>query len=215
MRRPNFGTIAAVDPAQREELELEIAANCAAGEFSAATTVAIKGYGPEILGYLFAATRREQDTADIFSEYCENVWRGIPAFRGESSFRTWSYRLAYHALARIARSGARRGKREVAMAEIPEVEALIDHVRTRTLPHMRTEVKQEVARLRESLDEDDRTLLILRVDRGLAWEEIATIVDSDALDAESCKRISATLRKRFGRIKVKLRELSKGLVFDD
>jgi RNA polymerase sigma-70 factor (ECF subfamily) len=204
-----------VDPAQREELEREIAAHCAAGEYAAATTIAIKGYGPEILGYLFAATKREQDTADIFSEYCENVWRGIPAFRGESTFRTWSYRLAYHALARVARTGSRRGKREVAMADIPEVEAMIDHVRTRTLPHMRTEVKQEVARLRESLDEDDRTLLILRVDRGLAWDEIAAIVDPEVADAEGLKRMSATLRKRFGRIKVKLRELSKGLVFDD
>jgi RNA polymerase sigma-70 factor (ECF subfamily) len=204
-----------VDPTQREELEREIAAQCAAGDFSAATTVAIKGYGPEILGYLFAATKREQDTADIFSEYCENVWRGLPAFRGESSFRTWSYRLAYHALARVARTGSRRGKREIAMAEIPEIEALIDHVRTRTLPHMRTEVKQEVARLRESLDDVDRTLLILRVDRGLAWDEIATIVDPEVADAEGVKRMSATLRKRFGRIKVKLRELSKGLVFDE
>lgn len=204
-----------MDAAQREELEREIAALCKAGDFAAATTTAIKGYGPEILGYLYAATKREQDTADIFSEYCENVWRGIPSFRGESSFRTWSYRIAYHALARLARTGSRRGKREVAMSEIPEVEAIIDHVRTRTLPHMRTEVKEEVARLRESLDEDDRTLLILRVDRALAWDEIVAIVEPDATDAESLKRASATLRKRFGRIKVKLRELSKGLAFDD
>ncbi len=196
----------------REQLEREIAACCAVSEYATATTIAIKGYGPEILGYLMAATRREQDAAEIFSDYCENLWRGLPGFRGESSFRTWSYRVAYHALARAARTGARRNRRVVAMAELPEVEALIDHVRTQTLPHLRTEVKQEVLRLRDQLEEEDRTLLILRVDRRLAWDEIANIIDPELPTPESAKRLSAALRKRFERLKIRLRELSKGLI---
>ncbi len=203
-----------MDASERAELEAVIAAHCAASEYGAAATAAIKGYGPEILGYLLAATHREQETAEIFSEFCENLWRGLPGFRGEASFRTWSYRLAYHALARAARDGIRKRRRTVAMAEVPEVEAIIDHVRTRTLPHMRTEIKAEVMRLREQLPEDDRTLLILRVDRRLEWDEIASIVEPELPDAADVRRLSATLRKRFERVKLKLRELAKDVPLD-
>lgn len=201
-----------MEHAEREQLEREIAAYCAESQYAAATTIAIKGYGPEILGYLMAATGREQDAADIFSDYCEKLWRALPGFRGESSFRTWSYRVAHNALAQAARTGARRGRRVVAMAELPEVEALIDHVRTQTLPYLRTQVKEEVTRLRDQLEDEDRTLLILRIDRRLPWDEIAHIIEPELPTPESVKRLSASLRKRFQRLKLQLRELTKGLI---
>jgi RNA polymerase sigma-70 factor (ECF subfamily) len=199
----------------REELELLIAARHAEGDFTAAAVAAIKGYGPEILGFLFVATGQQQDSTDIFSDYCEDLWRGLPAFRGESTFRTWSYRLAYHALARARRQSAKKRRRMVALSDVPEVAALVDRVRTRTRPHLRTEVKAAVARLRERLEEDDRTLLVLRVDRRLAWDEIARIIDPDAPSEASTKRLSASLRKRFERVKARLRELAKELGVDD
>jgi RNA polymerase sigma-70 factor, ECF subfamily len=204
-----------VDAAEREELERVIAAHCSAREYDAAATAAIKGYGPEILGYLFAATHRESESAEVFSDFCEDLWRGLPGFRGESSFRTWAYHVAYHALARVARKGARQRQRVVALAELPEIEAIVEHVRTQTLPHLRTELKDEVRRLREQLDDEDRNLLILRIDRRLGWDEIAVIVQPDAPTPESIKRLSATLRKRFERVKLRLRELAKDLVLDE
>ncbi len=200
---------------QRDELERVIAERQAAGDLAAAATVAIKGYGPEILGFLFVSTGRQQETAEIFSDYCEDLWRGLPAFRGESSFRTWSYRLAYHALARARRSDARKRKRVTALTELPEIAGVVDHVRTRTLPHLRTEVKTAVARLRERLSEEDRTLLVLRIDRRLPWDEIAGIVDPDSPSPESSKRLAAALRQRFERIKARLRELAVELGLQD
>jgi RNA polymerase sigma-70 factor (ECF subfamily) len=203
-----------VDSAAREELERVIAAYHAAGDYGAAATAAVKGYGPELLGYLFGATHREQDSAEIFSEFCEDMWRGIAGFRGESSFRTWSYRVAYRALARSRRTGIRARKR-VVLIDAPELAAIADHVRTRTLPHLRTEIKNEVMRLREQLPEDDRALLILRIDRRLSWDEIAAIMEPEAPTAASVKRASATLRKRFERVKARLRELAKDLVLPE
>lgn len=201
-----------MDAEARAELERVIATHCAAREHEAAATAAIKGYGPEILGYLSAATRREHETAEIFSDFCEDLWRGLPAFRGDASFRTWAYRIAYHALARAGRTGAKRRERTVALGEVPEIEALVEHVRTRTLPHLRTDIKQEVLKLREQLDEDERTLLILRIDRRLEWEDIARIVQPEVESPTEVKRTSATLRKRFERIKERLRALSKDLL---
>ncbi len=201
-----------MDVQERAELERVIAAHCSAREFEAAATAAIKGYGPEILGYLAAATRREHEAAEVFSDFCEDLWRGLATFRGDASFRTWAYRIAYHALARAGRTGAKRRERTVALADVPEIDALVDHVRTRTLPHLRTDIKKEVLELRAQLDEDERTLLILRIDRRLEWDEIARIVDPDIDSPDAVKRASATLRKRFERIKLRLRELSKDLL---
>lgn len=199
----------------RAELEQLIAARHAEQDFAAAAVAAIKGYGPEILGFLFVATGRRQDSQDIFSDYCEDLWRGLASFRGESTFRTWSYRLAYHALARARRATARKRGRVVALSDAPEVAAIVDQVRTRTRPHLRTEVKAAVAELRERLGEDDRTLLVLRVDRRLSWDEIARIIDPDAPNPQSTKRLSASLRKRFERVKARLRELAKELGVDE
>ncbi|MBC8067443.1 MAG: sigma-70 family RNA polymerase sigma factor, partial [Deltaproteobacteria bacterium] len=112
--RRGLGDHDRVDADQRAALEQTIVAHCEARDHARAATVAIEGYGPEILGYLLAATHREQETAEIFSDFCEDLWRGLPGFRGESSFRTWAYRLAYHALARAGRTGARRRERVVA-----------------------------------------------------------------------------------------------------
>jgi RNA polymerase sigma-70 factor (ECF subfamily) len=196
-----------MDTESRTRLEEEIRAQCDAGQHGVAATAAIKGYGPEILGYLVATARTETDAADAFSMFCEDVWRGLPRFRFASSLRTWAYTLARHALYRLVRDPERR-RAKVSPSEAPELAQLAENVRTSTLMHLRTEIKDKVAALREQLDEEDRTILILRVDRKLAWQDIARVLaDEDITDADATKR-SAALRKRFERIKERLRKLA-------
>jgi len=86
----------------------------------------------------------------------------------------------------------------VPLSSAPEVAALAAAARTTTVPWQRTEVKDEVSRLRESLPVDDQTLLILRIDRKMSWREIAHILGETQEPA---------LRKRFERIKERLRAL--------
>ena len=70
--------------------------------------------------------------------------------------------------------------------------------------------------LREQLEPDDQMLLVLRVDRGMEFRDIAVaLAEADApLDAETLEREAARLRKRFERVKERLRELarSEGLI---
>ena len=87
------------------------------------------------------------------------------------------------------------------------VREMAHRVRTTTLPHQRTAVKNEITRLRESLPEDDRVLLVLRLDRQLPWEEIAGVMLGEESPARAVlTRESARLRKRFQLLKDKLRE---------
>ncbi|MBL4686263.1 MAG: sigma-70 family RNA polymerase sigma factor [Nannocystaceae bacterium] len=200
-----------MDAEPREALELEIREACDDARLREAATHAIKGYGPEILGYLAAMTRSESDAAEVFSTFCEDLWRGLPGFRWASSFRTWSYALARHALSRYGRDPSRRPARNLALSEADEVFELAERVRSTTMVHLRTAVKNEFAVLREKLEPDDRTLLVLRVDRRMAWSEIARVMweEDGEPDSDGLKRNAAALRKRFERAKERLRRLAK------
>ena len=91
----------------------------------------------------------------------------------------------------------RRGELERAAAEI----------RSATLTYLRTQVKDELALLREQLSPDDQAILILRVDRKLAWLDVArALAGEDDLPDDELVRSSARLRKRFGRIKAELKQ---------
>ena len=191
----------------RARLERAIAEHRAHGDLQQAATVAVEGYGPEILGYLHALTRDPTEAADVFSVFCEDLWRGLPDFRGEASFRTWAYVLARNAFIRGRRTPHRRHSL-VPLSACPPLSGAVERVRTRTALHLQTEVKAEVARLRDQLSEAERDLLVLRVDRGLSWQEIARVMSESADPSPAeLRREAARLRKRYERCKDRLRKL--------
>ena len=92
------------------------------------------------------------------------------------------------------------------LSDVPSVLAVVEAVRTTTALHLRTEIKDAFAKLRDALEPEDHMLLGLRVDRRMAWNEIARVLgsDPDAVDKDA-----AALRKRFERLKKRLRELAR------
>jgi len=64
------------------------------------------------------------------------------------------------------------------------------------------------ADIRSQLDEDDQVILVLRVDRSMGWRDIARVIAEGDTDAD-VDRVAATLRKRFERIKTRIRELTQ------
>jgi RNA polymerase sigma-70 factor (ECF subfamily) len=184
-----------------QELEQAIATHLATGEHREAATVALKGLGPQILGYIHANLRDEDTTYDVFGQFSEELWKSIGTFRGESSFKTWAYKLVMHAIGRHRRDPYRRRGQAI---ETAEVSAIAMDLRSKTPPFKRTEIKDKIAQLRESMEPADQTLLFLRIDQGLSWNEVADIVsaEGEAVDA-------ATLRKRFERAKQRLRKLAE------
>jgi RNA polymerase sigma-70 factor (ECF subfamily) len=192
-----------------------IRALCEAGDFDGAATAAIKGYGPEILGFLVALHRSEQDASDVFSIVTENLWKGLPAFSWTSSLRTWAYTIARNASYRFSKGVRRDAKARVALDDDSNVGAIAAKVRTETLTYLRTAQKDKFTALRETLPPEDQMLLILRVDRKLPWQELARILaEGEEIDVE---KEAARLRKRFQLVKEKLLEMGKkaGLVKND
>jgi RNA polymerase sigma-70 factor, ECF subfamily len=166
-------------------------------DLAGAARVAIEEYGPGILGYLVALLRNEDDGREAFGQFCEDLWRGLPGFRGKAAFRTWAYALAYHAANRFARQPYRRRMRRIVTSEISKV---ADRMPTSTVPRLRS----IAARLRERLDPDDQTLLILRVDREMSWDDVAHVLSMGGRSVDS-----AVLRKRFERLKQRLARMAE------
>jgi RNA polymerase sigma-70 factor (ECF subfamily) len=205
-----------MDQERREELEQDIRRRAAASDFDGATTAALRGYGPEIVRFLFAIHAREDAAAEVFSLFAEGVWRGLPGFAWECSFRTWAYAVARRSSLRHRRDEGRRARRQTPLDENAEVAALVQRVRTETLSYLRTEQRSRFAELRDALPPDDRALLVLRVDRRLAWNDLALAMREDdaPLSGEALRREAARLRQRFHGIKEKLLSIGRreGLV---
>lgn len=196
-----------MDAAEKARTEALIREAWKCGDMGAAVTRALRAFSPEILGYLLVLLRDEQRAWEVYSDFTEDVVRGMPGFRFDSSARTWLYALARHAHCRYVVREARledRLLRDTGEIEVPAVE------RTPTPPHARTSAREGLERLRRSLKPDDQTLLTLRVDRDLDWNEIARVLAGpDArLTAEELQTCAARVRKRFERIKERLRALA-------
>lgn len=179
----------------------------AEGRLQDVATLVVSAYGPEVLGFLVTLSNDHADAGDAFAQACEDLWRGLPRFEGRASLKTWFYTIARHALSRQQRSPDRR--RKTPLSEISDV---AERVRSETAPHLRSEIKQGVAAIRDSLPEPDRALLVLRIDRNMPWDEIARVMAEDdaATDADYV-RIAARLRKRFQTLKETIRERAREL----
>ncbi len=192
-------------PSPADRIEAEIVGHMQQERLSQALTAAIVGYGPELLGYLHAMLPAGE-ADDLYSLMCERMWRGLPNFRWDSSFRTWAYTIARNLIR--DRHRARRGPagRIMGLSEVPEVAEIAEQVRSTTEVHLKTETKTRLQQVRDALEPDDRTLLILRVDRRLAWRDIARVMsESECLGDAEVGRLAARLRKRYERLKERLR----------
>ncbi len=176
------------------------------GQESAAVSAALKLYGAEVYGLLVGLCRSPHEADDAFSLFAEGLWQSLSTFEWKCSLRTWAYVIARRS-AHDLRRKARRP--HLGLSQVDEVSAMVARVRTETAPYQKTEAKNRMAELRATLPEDDQLLLILRLDRGLAWEDLARVFAGDDTEPDALKRESARLRKRFQLVKERLVELGR------
>jgi RNA polymerase sigma-70 factor (ECF subfamily) len=182
-------------------LEDSIRTLCQAQDLSGAATLAIETYGPEVLGWLVATTRNVAEAEEAFAAASEDLWRGLAGFRWECSLRAWFYTLAKRTLIRHRKRAAERPHRRQELGSFDAVE----RARTRTAPWLVTDVKDRFAKLRAALDEEERELLVLRIDRDMSWDDIAIVSGEPGERAQ----VTSRLRKRFQLVKDKLRALAR------
>jgi RNA polymerase sigma-70 factor (ECF subfamily) len=179
-------------------LEQQLTELLAASDLRAAATAAVRGYGPELVGYLRAVLRDPTDADEVFSRVCEKLWNGIGRFRGDSSLRTWLYRLSFNAARDFQKV---RGRNRFRRLETSEASVLALEVLS---SQPAAPADEALDRLRRTLDPEEQTLLTLRIHTGLSWREVGKVLGEPGRPVDE-----AAMRKRFERVKLKLRDLAR------
>lgn len=184
--------------------ETEIRAALAAADYEAATTLTIRVYGPELLAFLRSRLRELHYARDAFAWLAEDLWRGMPNFRGESSVRTWAYAIARNVIRRYLDRELRVRMQAVPISQVSRASALAV-----ALPSQ-SGIDDRVARIRAQLDDEEQMLLALRVDKAMDWKDVAQVMLYEGVlsSEDDIKREAARLRKRFQILKDKLRRLA-------
>jgi RNA polymerase sigma factor (sigma-70 family) len=129
-----------------------------------------RGLAPMVLGYLRA--NGAPDAEDVLSEVFLQVARDIASFEGEErGFRSWLFTIAHHRLIDARRHSARR---PVELApDPPESGDRADDAADEALARIGVE---EVQRVLETISEEQRAVLLLRVVGDLSIEDVGKAI---------------------------------------
>ena len=153
------------------------------GDVEAYTTLVTR-YQDRVYNTCFRMCGNAEDAADLTQEAFFRAYQGIGTFHGRSGFYTWLFRIAVNlvlshrrkAKYRKATSLERRGSGD------QQAESLRDRLADprAAMPEERAvaaDLRHQVERALETLDEDHRTVIVLRDLEGFDYAEIARILE--------------------------------------
>ena len=164
--------------------EHDLVAELKAGS-EAAFALLIAQYSHPVYSLMARSLRDSADAADVTQEVFVKVFRNISGFHGDSSLRTWIYRIALHEASNQRRWWNRHKKQELtidAPLENDEGETfcLADALAsTSASPYdcaARTELEHRITSALQTLPEAFREVVVLREIEGFGYEEIAEIL---------------------------------------
>lgn len=136
--------------------------------------------------YMFS--KDEDEVADLFQDILMNLWKGFERFRGESSIRTWLYRVSLNTCISADRKKRRNGESVPLDMNIDLFDDSAEEMKQIRM------LQNRISRLRPF----DRAIVLLWLE-NLSYDEIGAIVGI------SSKNVSV----RLFRIKEQLRKMSE------
>lgn len=207
MRAGAMGNLASVVDLPSEEAAL--VAELRAGS-EAAFAQLIAQYHQQLYSLIARSLQDPADASDITQEVFIKVFRNIRGFHGESSLRTWLYRIALHEASNQRRWWSRHKRREIAMEapccsrgaedadeSQPFGATLADGGRSPFDNAVQEELRERVEACLSQVPEAFRTVVVLREIEGFTYEEIAEILQVNL----------GTVKSRLTRGRTALREL--------
>ena len=135
--------------------------------------------------YMFS--KDEEEVADLFQDILVNLWKGFEGFRGDSSVRTWVYRVSLNTCISADRKKKRRGETVPLSIDINLCDDSGDDMK---------QIRRLQSRI-SRLGPFDRAIVLLWLE-NLSYDEIGAIVGITA------KNVSV----RLFRIKEQLKKMS-------
>ncbi len=160
--------------------EADLVRRCAAAdELACAELVTTHERMVYQLAYHLLGTREE--ALDLSQEVFLRVFRTMGAFRGQSSLRTWIYRIVINQASNRQRWWRRRRQSDqVSLDQHMQVHGELPQRADIAAPDRLLARKEAAARLWQAMDRlpfDQRTAVVLREFDGLSYEEIAFSLD--------------------------------------
>ena len=141
-------------------------------------------YHQPIYSLVYHIINEPADAADTVQEVFLKVFRGMKSFNGQSSLKTWIYRIAVHEASNHRRWWFRHKARETSVDEPERNEEgetqrqeLVDPRESPFDNIMHEEVRARVEQELRHVPEPFRTTLILRDLEEMSYEEIAEITE--------------------------------------
>lgn len=174
----SLGLSAAISPRDEEIALLE---GLRRTDESAYETLILR-YEQPIFSLVSRLVEDSADAADVVQEVFLKVFRKVDSFRGDSSLKTWIYRIAVNEARNQRRWFGRHRRREVGLDPSPgEVQGYADWLEDPgRSPFQLTLDHETKAAIEEALKEVNaafRAALVLREIEGLSYEEIAEILE--------------------------------------
>src|SRR5438270_327860 len=182
------GNFAGAIPARGREDEIAVVTELKAGS-EAAYEWLIAHYHQPLYSLIYRIVNDPADAADTTQEVFIKVFRGIHKFHGDSSLKTWLYRIALHEAANQKRWWCRHKGRETSMdatfgcqddshfSTLSLAETLVDDSASPFDDAVQGEVRSRVEQELSQVSEPYRTTLILRDIEDLSYEEIAEVLE--------------------------------------
>jgi RNA polymerase sigma-70 factor, ECF subfamily len=122
-----------------------------------------------------------QEALDLSQEVFLKVFRTLRQFRGQSTLRTWIYRIVVNMASNRQRWWRRRHRsQQVGLDDLPNERIALSDARSWTQPDkvlQQTETHHRVWGALNALPFDQRAVIVLREIDGLSYEEIATSLE--------------------------------------
>lgn len=167
-----------------EDVENEILQRCK-NKDTQAFGYFVQKYQSSVFHTIFRMIGNYQEAADLTQDVFIKAFRAIPNFRGDSSFRTWIYRIAInlcisqrrkYAINTVSRAFSINASLSTKQGEI-EIEPVSQASKDPVQILIQKETMIEIEKAIQSLAEDFRAVILLREIEGLSYEEIAEILE--------------------------------------
>src|SRR5438067_837026 len=136
----------------------------------------VERYQRRVYQLALGMVRDPDEAMDITQETFVRVHRYLPSFKGDSSFFTWTYRIATNLCLDAARKRGRSERVEMDERDA-EIEARMDPPSAALAGPQRAalnaELKAKIDEALRELSENHRAILLLREVEGLSYEELA------------------------------------------
>jgi RNA polymerase sigma-70 factor (ECF subfamily) len=154
----------------------------------------VQRYQDPVFGMALRFVGGRGDAEDIAQEAFLRVYRGLEAFKGESKFSTWLYRITFNLCADWLRRNRRAGRRAAAIEEAAEVADGRVNLEEGVLE---SESRDRLRSALDGLDERYRSVVVLLYYQKMSYEQISAVLDLPVKTVETrLYRARKLLRER-------------------